>query len=173
MELHEYIFTHDYLPKIQLGIWQAAGIFPNISPSYTGNFTHDQVDFSCQNSTCVGLIVYYSIINPLWLSVISYCVLVTCFCPCFHKIMAEDSENHWLSQEARFGHLSSKSWTSNASAKCCVKIKPSWAGHLKIYFKLSVSSKLWENNICVHNAMSQSCVPSMWCTLYMLWKHTL
>ena len=74
------------------------------------------------------------------------------------KIMAEGSEIIGLSQGAGFGHLSSKSWTCKRSPKSCVKIEPSCLGHLETYWKLSVSSELWENNNCVNNVIPQSTV---------------
>ena len=95
----------------------------------------------------------------------SYTLLCSCNSFSF-VIMAEGSENNWLSQGAGFGHLSSKSWTCKTSARFHVKIKPYWLGHLEMYCKLFVSSELWENDNCVYNIMSQSSVPSTWCTLY-------
>jgi len=76
--------------------------------------------------------------------------------------MAEGSENHWLVPRSwiwAFGQQILDIW--NISQILC-KIKLSCLGSCK----LSVSSELWENNNCVHNVMSQSSVPSMWCTLY-------
>src|ERR1700720_2072793 len=48
------------------------------------------------------------------------------------KIMTECDSNHWLSQGASFGHLSSKPWMRNISAIFCFKIKP-FLSHILIY----------------------------------------
>ena len=80
--------------------------------------------------------------------------------------MTECNSNHWLSQGAGFGHLSSKPWTHNASTIICVKIKPFFMAWPDIYWKLSVYSEFQDNVHCVHNIGPQSCVPRTWCTLY-------
>ena len=81
------------------------------------------------------------------------------------KIMTECDSNHWLSQGASFGHLSSKPWMRNTSAIFCFKIKPFFITHPDICWKLSVYSEFQDHVDCVHNKGPQSCVPSTWCTL--------